>query len=189
MCDTLYRLLSLSIQSATCHELREGDRTGGVFEKLLVVLHQADDPDEKAECSLHALIRPFQVLLRWRGKQAEQAGRIGPVLGQKIVGIDDVFLGFRHLLCPPDLDRAAAFTAAAIGRDLLRQAKSMLRATVCFLTNHPLGQKLSKGFIDADQAKVAHHLREEASIQQVKHAVLHLRKYQEESTKVSIVSV
>ncbi len=58
---------------------------------------QSPDAVEEPEAAGHALVGPFQVPFRRRGKQTEKPGRIGAVSFDHFIRVHHVALGFGHL--------------------------------------------------------------------------------------------
>ena len=155
-------------------------------DRLRPVIDQAPDANEEPEAAVEPAVAPLDLFLRRRHEHHVQPQRVSPVLRQHRVGIDDVAFGLGH-------DGAV-------------------------LQHHALREEALERLVEVDQADFPEHAREEPRIQQVQDRVLdaaaveidrhpvrwHLsgsngssalcgsqnrRKYQDESTKVSIVSV
>jgi len=65
-----------------------------IFDIVQIVHGNPPRPAQEPEGTLDPLITPFQVFLRRRSEEAEDSGRVRPVLQDKIVRIHDVFQRF-----------------------------------------------------------------------------------------------
>src|SRR5438445_671434 len=70
-------------------------------------MDQPPHSTEKAIGALDAGIAPLQILLGRRRKEGKQAGRVGAIGGDEMLGIHDVLLRLRHLLYAALHDRRA----------------------------------------------------------------------------------
>ena len=60
------------------------------------MIDESPDAHEKPEASFEAAVAPFDLLFRRRDEHHIEPQRIGAVLRQHFIGIDDVALRFRH---------------------------------------------------------------------------------------------
>ena len=144
-------------------------------------MDQPPHSTEKAIGALDAGIAPLQILLGRRRKEGKQAGRVGAIGGDEMLGIHDVLLRLRHLLYAALHDRRAdlhSLTLRApppllVGPHHFTGGQPTMRlAAIRLLGHHPLRQQTRKRFVHLDQAQVPHGLREETGIQQVQDCVL-----------------
>ena len=102
LADVLRDLLDRLVQRAAQRLLLSRQRrvivvVNALSDRILEMRDNAPDAVQKAECSLDALVAPFEITLDGRGEENEETRRISAILLDDLLGRDNVALRFRHL--------------------------------------------------------------------------------------------